>query len=148
MYLNSFVLLLFSCSVVFNSLQPHGLKPTRLLCPRDFPGKNIGKGCHFLLQGIFPAQGLNSSLWRLLHWQADSLLLSFLAPRWNSFTISIFINSTVENNTIRPNWNFCSCLREDFLPEEINTTMLAEASDRFVFLKIFATLAVFEPSES
>ena len=29
--------------------------------------------CHFLLQGIFPTQGLNLCL---LHWQADSLLLS------------------------------------------------------------------------
>ena len=25
----------------------------------DFPGKNIGVGCHFLLQGIFPTQGSN-----------------------------------------------------------------------------------------
>ena len=25
-------------------------------CPRKFPGKNTGVGCHFLLQGIFPAQ--------------------------------------------------------------------------------------------
>ena len=29
------------------------MQPTRLLCPWDFPGKNIGLGCHFLLQGIF-----------------------------------------------------------------------------------------------
>ena len=28
---------------------PHGLQPTRLLCPRDFLGKNTGVGCHFLL---------------------------------------------------------------------------------------------------
>ena len=28
----------------------------------DFPGKNTGVGCHFLLQGIFPTQGLNLSL--------------------------------------------------------------------------------------
>ena len=39
----------------------------------DSPGKNSGVGCHFLLQGIFLTQGLNL---RLLHWQADSLLLS------------------------------------------------------------------------
>ena len=26
--------------------------PTRLLCPWNFPGKNTGAGCHFLLQGI------------------------------------------------------------------------------------------------
>ena len=29
---------------------PHGLQPTRLLRPRDPPGKNSGVGCHFLLQ--------------------------------------------------------------------------------------------------
>ena len=28
----------------------------------DFPGKNTGIGCHFLLQGIFLAQGLNPCL--------------------------------------------------------------------------------------
>ena len=32
---------------------------TRLLCPWDFPGKNTGVDCHFLLQGIFPTQGWN-----------------------------------------------------------------------------------------
>ena len=26
------------------------VEPTRLLCPWNFPGKNIGVGCHFLLQ--------------------------------------------------------------------------------------------------
>ena len=46
-----------SHSVVSNSLQPHGLQPTRFLCSQDFPGKNTGVGCHFLLQGIFPTQG-------------------------------------------------------------------------------------------
>ena len=29
---------------------------------RDFPGKNTGVGCHFLLQEIFPTQGLNPGL--------------------------------------------------------------------------------------
>ena len=32
------------------TLQPHGLYPTRLLCPWNSPGKNTGVGCHFLLQ--------------------------------------------------------------------------------------------------
>ena len=36
--------------------------PARLLCPWDSPGKNTGVGCHFLLQGIFPTQGLNLGL--------------------------------------------------------------------------------------
>ena len=48
---------------------------TRLLCPRDFPDKNTGVGCHFLYQGIFLIQG---SYLHLLCWQADSLSLSHL----------------------------------------------------------------------
>ena len=52
-----------SHSVMSDSLQPHGLQPTRLLCPWNSPGKNIGVGCHSLLpQGIFPTQGLNPGL--------------------------------------------------------------------------------------
>ena len=40
-----------SRSVVSNSSQPHGLQPTRLLHPWDFPGKSTGVGCHCLLPG-------------------------------------------------------------------------------------------------
>ena len=29
---------------------PHGLQPTRLLHPWDFPGKSTGVGCHCLLR--------------------------------------------------------------------------------------------------
>ena len=47
----------WSHSVLSNSLQP-----ARLLHPWDFPGKNIGMGCCFFLQGIFPTQGLNPGL--------------------------------------------------------------------------------------
>ena len=40
----------WSHSVVSHSWWPHGLQPTRLLCPWDFPGKSTGVGCHCLLQ--------------------------------------------------------------------------------------------------
>ena len=33
----------------------------------NFPGKRTGVGCHFLLQGIFPTQGLNLGLSGLPH---------------------------------------------------------------------------------
>ena len=49
----------WSRSVVSDSSRPHGLQPTRLLGPWDFPGKSSGVGCHCLLQGIFLTQGLN-----------------------------------------------------------------------------------------
>ena len=45
---------LLSCcsvaSVVSDSARPHRRQPTRLCHPWDFPGKNTGVGCHFLLQ--------------------------------------------------------------------------------------------------
>ena len=41
------------CSVVSDSLHPHGL-----YSPLNSPGKNTGVGCHALLHGIFPTQGL------------------------------------------------------------------------------------------
>ena len=46
-----------TCLVVSDYLPPHGL-----LCPWDFPGKNTGVGCHFLLQEIFLSQGSNLHL--------------------------------------------------------------------------------------
>ena len=46
-----------SCSVMSNSLQPHGL-----YSPRNSPGQNTEVGSHFLLQGIFSTQGSNPGL--------------------------------------------------------------------------------------
>ena len=69
----------WSLLIVSDSLRPHGLEPSRLLCPWDSPGKNTGVGCHFLLQEIFPTQGSNLCL---LHGQADSLPLTCLGSPW------------------------------------------------------------------
>ena len=59
-------------SVVCNSAQSYGLQPARLLCSWDPLGKSTGVGCHVLLQGIFPIQGLNPGLLYcrqiLYHW--------------------------------------------------------------------------------
>ena len=48
-----------SHSIVSDSLQPHGLSPTRLLYLWNSPGKNTRVGCRSLLQGIFLTQGSN-----------------------------------------------------------------------------------------
>ena len=39
----------WSCSVVSDSSQPHGLQSSRLLRPWEFPGKSTEVGCHCLL---------------------------------------------------------------------------------------------------
>jgi len=41
----------------------------------EFSRQDTGVGCHFLLQGIIPTQGLKLCLMSLLHWQADPLPL-------------------------------------------------------------------------
>ena len=52
-----------------DSVRPHGLQPTRLLCPWDFPGKSTGVGCHCLLR---------TELWgkpKQFYRKAESILL-------------------------------------------------------------------------
>ena len=71
--LNKLYMVVVSCSVVSDSLWPHGLQPVSLLCPWSSPGKNTGVSCHFILPGVFLTQGSNPCL---LHWQTDSLPLS------------------------------------------------------------------------
>ena len=58
-------------SVLSDSLRPHGLQPTRLLCPQYFPGKNTGVGHHFLLGSSQPRDRTHiSCIGRLIlyHW--------------------------------------------------------------------------------
>ena len=69
----------WSRSVMSDSLRPHGLQPTTLLHPWDFPGENTGVGCHFLVQRIFLTQRSNpglphcrQTLYRLSHQGSSS----------------------------------------------------------------------------
>ena len=75
--------LLVSQSAVLGSVRPRGLRPARLLCPWDSPGKNPGVGCHRLLQGIFLIQGLNPGLLHcrqiLYHWATGEAPLVILS---------------------------------------------------------------------
>ena len=82
-------------SVVCNSLWPRELQPTRLLSPWDFPGKDTGPGCSFLLQRIFLTQGWNPCLLSLLRWQVYPLPLSHLGFQWAHTCESIWELSVV-----------------------------------------------------
>ena len=71
--------------------RPHRLQPTRLLCPRDFPGKSTGVRCHCLLRLViyisyqmlnwnFPSwskklSGKAMFLGRLTLWQNEALIV-------------------------------------------------------------------------
>ena len=76
------------------TLRPHGLQPSRILCPQDSPGKNTGVGCHFLLQGIFLSQGLNPCLLQLLNWQVASLPLVPPGSLGSNLTCTIYSHLT------------------------------------------------------
>ena len=75
-----------SCLVMSSFKWPQELQPGRLLCPWDSPGKNTGVGCHYLVQGIFPTQGLNSCLlhcrWTLWRW----IMTGWYLKQWGCST--------------------------------------------------------------
>ena len=64
---------------MLDSLRPHGLQRSRLHSPWSSPGKNTGTGCHALLKGIFPTQGLLTL--KLLGFPRHNLLVR-LKQRW------------------------------------------------------------------
>ena len=73
-------MLILSCSVTQSCPTLRGPMDCSLTgsCQWNFPGRNTGVGCHFLLQGVFPTQGSNPRLQHLLHWQVDYLTLCHL----------------------------------------------------------------------
>ena len=99
-----------------DSLRCHGLQPTRLLCPWNFPGNNTGVGCHSILQGIFLTQGLNL---RLLHWQADSVSLSHRRLRKRRKQPRINKLPLTSHDTLAPLLTsvvlLCPCLQNEIL---------------------------------
>ena len=68
------------------------------------PGKATGVGCHALLQRSFSTQGSNSSLLRLLHWQAGTLPLASPGKLYCcSSSHYQFPNSQITSLTTLPN---------------------------------------------
>ena len=69
-----------SGSVVSDSLRHYWLWPARLLCPWNSPGKNIGEGCHTLLQEISLTlvwthmAGVLFTIWATIYHLLSSLL--------------------------------------------------------------------------
>ena len=74
----------WSHSVMFDPQQPHGLQPTRLLHPWDFPGKSTGVGRHCLLR---------ESLWFLLFSVWRKFTLFFGTPHDTIFSLFPLGNS-------------------------------------------------------
>ena len=76
-----------------DSLRLYGLYPARILHQWDFPGKNTGVGCHFLLQGIFINPGIKPVYPTL---QSDSLLSEAPGKLYNLFNIKLICYSALD----------------------------------------------------
>ena len=94
------LLLLLSRSVVSDSLRPHGLQPTRPLCPWDSPGKSTGVGCHCLLRlsirviiyhSVYP---MITITFPMLHFIVYRIPLIFFFLKWTSYLIRFFARSS------------------------------------------------------
>ena len=80
-------------------MRPQGFQPLRFLYLWDFPGKNTGVGSYFLLQGIFPTQGLNP---HLLHCRQTLYHLSYQGSSNELVNMSYFFKkrgSTLEEDS-------------------------------------------------
>ena len=90
-----------SCSVISNSLRPHGLS-------MEFSGKNTGVGSNSLLQGIFPTQGSNPGLlhyrWILDHLRHQGSPLDRnrkLSQRYGGFVLFLRDSQYHQENTFK-----------------------------------------------
>ena len=113
-------------SVVSDSLQPHGLKPTRLLCPWDFPGKSTGVGCHCLLHSAaqlcpnlydpmgcsMPGFPVHHQLWELnqthIHQVGDAIQTShpLSSTSHPAFNLFLFSNESILHTRWPKYWSF------------------------------------------
>ena len=71
----------------------------------DSPGKNIGVGCHFLLQGIFPMQGSNPGL---PHCRWILYQLSHKGSKFSIYRENMYVG-----------WWCCHFIDENLRPDEV-----------------------------
>ena len=86
----------WNCSVVSDPQRPHGLQPSRLLHPWDFPGKSTGVGCHCLLRywSIVDLQCF-FSFWCTTQW----------FPGWRRASWDLTVSITTFNLSLfQPHW--------------------------------------------
>ena len=122
-YLNSNISI--SCSVIYNSLQFHGWKPARLLCPWDSPRKNTGVGCHSLLQGIFLTHELNPGL---LHCRQILYCLNCKGSYWTLTLRHLFsrkpVNGKKNNFILLVSWLRPTCSKREIDKEKWTSLMM------------------------
>ena len=88
----------WSRSVVSDSWRPHGLQPTRLLCPWDFPDKDTGVVCHFPSPGNLPP-ALRQILYRMSY--QESRYVNIHMYIYYKYKYCLFKHTHTQNNSIK-----------------------------------------------
>ena len=92
-----------SCSVVSDSLRPHGL-----YSPWNSPGQNTGVSSFSLLQGIFPAQGSHPGL------SHCKWILYPLIHNWSPRILESVVYPFSRGSSLPRNWTRVSCIAGGF----------------------------------
>ena len=127
--------------VVSNSVWPHGLQSTGLLCPWDSPGKNTGVGCC----GYRPDPEIKfTSVMAHLHWQAGSLPLAPLGKPIREHSSRDFVGGGGEgklkhSKTIRRIWNHRK-QEENFRKQVVNNAKDKWKTNRKVTIELNSKL--------
>ena len=114
----------WSRSVVSDPQWPHGLQPTRLLRPWDFPGKSTGVGCHCLLRHTIPTSQI--------FWGMRPNSLSFNKPMKCFWWMQRNLRTTVLNVVFKRGAR-CSWLRW-YLPACLACPQQSANTDYFLAL--------------
>ena len=93
-----------------NSLQHHGLKPTRLFCSWDFPGKNTGVGSHSLLQTSSRPQNWTPVSWISIRFFTIWVMISITIKCLNASCLDY----SLAYNEVSKSWLLCLWFMSSF----------------------------------
>ena len=79
----------WSHSVLSDSWRPHGLQPSRLLHPWEFPGKSTGVGCHCLLRYLYLKTSKKLTIMFWVNFKNDCFHTCFIFLPWKSPDLSL-----------------------------------------------------------
>ena len=111
----------WSRSVASDPHRPHGLQPSRLLHPWDFPGKSTGVGCHCLLQ----TQHCRSTILQFFFFfflSRETVVQRFKQdPVSSTRDMGIYLWVSLEELRLPPRWRM---LNSDWAQASWNTALL------------------------
>ena len=108
----------WSHSVLSDSERPHGLQPTRLLCPWNFPGKSTRVGCHGLLcyyastTLYFDYRSFRISLEIRCESSNAVLFFKIVLAIWGSLQLHMILRVGFSVTAKNCSWNFVGILIE------------------------------------